>query len=99
MDEFAPWLDRTDDESAKQRAKNLLDGASCLEPYSGDPAKPLGISIGVAVSHPGVTEELDSLMARADGAMYEVKNNGKAGYIIAAGPESKDDNEKQAATA
>jgi GGDEF domain-containing protein len=78
---------------------DLLDGASSLEPYSGDPARPLGISIGVAVSHPGVTENLDGLMARADAAMYDVKHNGKAGYIIAVGPDAMDQNEKQVASA
>jgi diguanylate cyclase (GGDEF)-like protein/PAS domain S-box-containing protein len=98
-DEFALWLDRTDDNAAKQRAIDLLDGARCLEPYSGDPVRPLGISIGVAVFHPGVEEELDGLMARADTAMYEVKHNGKAGYFIANDPETSDSDEKQAASA
>ena len=98
-DEFALWLDRTDEEAAKQRATNLLDGASCLEPYSGDPARPLGISIGVAVSHPGVTEDMDGLMARADAAMYDVKHNGKAGYIIAAGRDSDNPDKQRVASA
>ena len=98
-DEFALWLDRTDDDAANQRAKDLLDGASCLEPYSVDPARPLGISIGVAVSHPGLEEELDGLMARADAAMYDVKHNGKAGYMVAAGPEARESDEIQAASA
>jgi len=98
-DEFALWLDRTDENAAKQRAMDMLDGASCLESYSGDPARPLGVSIGVAVSNPGVTEGLDGLMARADAAMYGVKNNGKAGYMLAAGPDDKDPNEKQALSA
>ena len=98
-DEFALWLDRTDEDAAKQRAMDMLDGASCLEPYSGDPARPLGVSIGVAVSNPDVTEDLDGLMARADAAMYGVKNNGKAGYIVAASPDDKDHNEKQAISA
>ncbi len=77
----------------------MLDGANCLEPYSGDPARPLGISIGVAISHPGVMEDLDGLMARADAAMYAVKHNGKSGYIIAVGPNANDLDEKQAASA
>jgi len=98
-DEFALWLDRTDEGAAQQRATELLNGASCLQAYSGDPVRPLGVSIGVAVSHPGVTEDLDGLMARADAAMYEVKHRGKAGYFIAAGPDAGDRNEKQAASA
>lgn len=98
-DEFALWLDRTDEHAAVQRAKDLLEGASCLVPYSGDAARPLGISIGVAVSHPGATEDLDGLMARADAAMYDVKHNGKASYVIAAGLPAGESEEKQAASA
>lgn len=98
-DEFALWLDRTDSDAAKQRATDLLDGASCLELYSGDPAKPLGISIGVAVSLPDIAEDLDGLMARADAAMYHVKHNGKASYIIANGPDPLNDNNRQTALA
>ena len=98
-DRFALWLDRTDDDAAIQRAMDLLNGAGCLEPYSGDPARPLGLSIGVAVSRSGATEDLDGLMARADAAMYDVKHNGKAGYIIAAGPDVRDHIERPAASA
>ena len=83
-DEFALWLDRTDEEAAKTRATNLLVGARCLAPYSGDPARPLGISLGIAVSCSGSGETFDGLAARADAAMYQVKHNGKAGYFIAA---------------
>jgi diguanylate cyclase (GGDEF)-like protein len=82
-DEFALWLDRTDEGAAKTRAAHLLDGARCLASYSGDPARPLGISLGIAVSTPGSGENFDGLTARADAAMYEVKHNGKAGYVIA----------------
>jgi diguanylate cyclase (GGDEF)-like protein/PAS domain S-box-containing protein len=90
-DEFALWLDRTDDDAATHRATDLLAGSSCLKPYSGDPARPLGISIGVAVYDPGSMEELESLMGRADAAMYDVKHNGKAGYIIAPGANSNNE--------
>jgi len=98
-DEFALWLDRTDDAAARQRAADLLEGASCLQPFSGDPARPLGISIGVAVSDTRGAEDLDGLMARADAAMYEVKHNGKAGFVVAAGPVSEDFKGQRAASA
>lgn len=98
-DEFALWLDRTDEEAARERAVDLLDGALCLKPYSGDPAKPLGISIGVAVSSPGAAGDLDGLMARADAAMYDVKHNGKADYAIADSCDLHSDHEHRAASA
>jgi diguanylate cyclase (GGDEF)-like protein/PAS domain S-box-containing protein len=81
-DEFALWLDRTDEEAASQRARDLVAGSRCLAPYSGDPARPLGISIGVAVYRPGSAENFDGLSARADAAMYQVKHNGKDGFVI-----------------
>lgn len=98
-DEFALWLDRTDEDAAALRATDLLDGSSCLKPYSGDPARPLGISIGIAVYDPAASEDLESLMGRADTAMYQVKHNGKAGYIIAPGASDHGDPEIQAITA
>ena len=33
--------------------------------------------------HPANEETLESLIARADSAMYEVKNDGKGGYRVA----------------
>ena len=82
-DEFALWLERTDDAAAKGRARDLLEGASVLDEYSGDPDRPLGLSLGIAVHLPASGESLDDLTQRADGAMYQVKHNGKAGFELA----------------
>jgi diguanylate cyclase (GGDEF)-like protein len=82
-DEFALWLDRTGEDAAAVRAQEMLKASCCLEPYSGDPEWPLGISIGIAVHIPNADETMDGLTSRADDAMYEVKNNGKASYAIA----------------
>lgn len=82
-DEFALWLDRTDEDAARSRAMILLKAAQCLAPYSGAPDRPLGISVGVAVWRPGNDESVDTLTLRADAAMYEIKNQGKNGYVIA----------------
>ncbi|NKB19097.1 MAG: diguanylate cyclase [Alphaproteobacteria bacterium] len=82
-DEFALWLDRTGEDAAAARAEEMLEASCCLAPYSGDPERPLGISIGIAVHLPVSNESVDGLTSRADDAMYDVKNNGKAGYAIA----------------
>ena len=82
-DEFALWLDRTGEPAAAVRAQEMLKASCCLEPYSGDSERPLGISIGIAVFMPTADETMDGLTSRADDAMYEVKNNGKASYAIA----------------
>jgi len=57
--------------------------------FSGDAAHPLGFSIGIAVFEPGMGEQLDQLMARADEAMYTIKKAGKGGVelsVMAAPP-------------
>ncbi len=82
-DEFALWLERTDDGTAAGRARELLDGAGVLDAYSGDPERPLGFSLGIAIHLPASGETLHDLTQRADGAMYQVKHNGKAGFEIA----------------
>ena len=83
-DEFALWLERTDEESAAGRARELLEESHVLTPYSGDPARPLGFSIGIAVHRPARGETTDGLIRRADQAMYAVKHNAKGDFAIAA---------------
>jgi len=55
-----------------------------LAALSGDAARPLGVSLGLAVHDPARPETPDSLLARADGAMYRVKQRGKGSFAVAA---------------
>lgn len=82
-DEFALWLDRTDDESAVPRARELLKAAKRLREFSGDENRPLSFSIGVATWAPGMAETVAGLTGRADAAMYEIKRGSKGGYVLA----------------
>lgn len=82
-DEFALWLDGMAEDTAVARSKQLLEMATALRALSGSPDKPLGISIGIAVYRPGVGEDLESLLARADTAMYDVKQGEKGSYCLA----------------
>ncbi|MEX2644284.1 MAG: sensor domain-containing diguanylate cyclase, partial [Acetobacterales bacterium] len=82
-DEFAMWLSSTDEETAAARAIRLLDESRALHRFSGDEARPLGMSLGIAVYRAASGEDLKSLLARADAAMYEVKHGGKGSYRIA----------------
>ncbi len=82
-DEFALWLERTDERGAEVRAAEMLTASKTLLAYSGAPDRPLGISIGIAVCPYGSQEPLDSVTRRADTAMYEIKHNGKAGFVVA----------------
>ncbi len=79
-DEFAMWLDGISGDVSEKRAASLIEASLMLRKYSGDDEHPLGISVGVAMFDPDDNESLDSLMIRADAAMYKVKNAGKGGY-------------------
>lgn len=82
-DEFAVWLENADTEVAEKRAGVLLEASKVLEALSGSPEKKLGCSLGLAVHDPRRSETLESMIARADEAMYEVKRSGKGSYRIA----------------
>jgi diguanylate cyclase (GGDEF)-like protein len=87
-DEFVLWLDGISEKVSEDRAARLIEASRKMRKFSGDDDHPLGISVGVAIFDPENGESLDDLMARADAAMYEVKNKGKGGYHMAAPPGS-----------
>ena len=87
-DEFAMWLDGISEEVSETRAARLIKASQKMRQFSGDDDHPLGISVGVAMFDPETDESLDDLIARADAAMYEVKNRGKGGYHMANPPGS-----------
>jgi diguanylate cyclase (GGDEF)-like protein/PAS domain S-box-containing protein len=82
-DEFALWLDKVDEAAATRLAERLLASARLLADYSGDPERPLGFSIGMAIFDPASGENMDSLVARGDEAMYVSKRGGKGRYHLA----------------
>ncbi len=82
-DEFALWLTGADLTIAKTRAGQFLARMKDLEPYSAGPAKPLGMSIGIANWNRDTKETLDGLLARGDAAMYEAKRGGKGAFTVA----------------
>ncbi len=85
-DEFAMWLDGIDEETSFNRAGQLIETSKEMVSMSGDDEHPLGISVGVAFFDPRTGEPLDSLLARADAAMYTVKKQGKGGFGMAPPP-------------
>src|SRR5690606_19907203 len=60
-DEFALWLNSADLSIAKARAGQFLSRMRDLEPYSAGPARPLGMSIGIAAWSRATRETLDAL--------------------------------------
>ena len=83
-DEFALWLGTADTDAAVARAKVILALKDEIAAYSAGPDKPLGLSVGLAVHSPRTPETVAELLARADGAMYQVKQKGKGSYAVAA---------------
>ncbi|NQV62023.1 MAG: diguanylate cyclase [Alphaproteobacteria bacterium] len=83
-DEFAVWLEETGPEGARHKAEELLAAAvTSLERFSGDAAHPLSISIGIALADPNIEEDLDSLIHRADQALYRAKRKGRGVAVLA----------------
>ncbi len=83
-DEFALFIEDLSSKAAGEKGKALLTAAETLEGHSGDTARPLGLSIGIAIFDPKGSEGLESLLTRADKAMYAAKQGGKGGLRIAA---------------
>ncbi|MDA0261796.1 MAG: GGDEF domain-containing protein, partial [Proteobacteria bacterium] len=81
-DEFALWLEEVDERAAITKAEKLLEASLALREYSGSVERPLGISIGIAVSDSEMREAIPDLVARADEAMYRAKRGGKGSYEI-----------------
>jgi diguanylate cyclase (GGDEF)-like protein len=86
-DEFALWLNGADHLTAAERAEQLRTQAprELRELVGGDLPTP-SLSIGIASRRPGSQEPLDSVMRRADLAMYEVKRNGRGHWRVALEP-------------
>jgi diguanylate cyclase (GGDEF)-like protein len=81
-DEFAIWMDGADHLTAAERAEKLrVEGPLVFAEVIGASTPPLGFSIGIAMRGSG--EEVDSVMRRADLAMYQVKRDGRGHWRVA----------------
>ena len=85
-DEFALYVEDIGLAAAEQKGCELISAAEVLKSYSGDPDRPLGLSIGIAMCDPSRGETPDALIERADQAMYAVKRHGKGGVSTAPPP-------------
>lgn len=83
-DEFALWLDTADELAAAERAERLTcDGPRALAAVCGGLPQPVTLSVGLATRWPGDPADLDTLMERADEAMYQVKRSGRGRWRAA----------------
>ncbi|MBS0643075.1 MAG: sensor domain-containing diguanylate cyclase [Acetobacteraceae bacterium] len=82
-DEFAVWMSGADHLTAAERAERLRCEAPVeLAAQVPEPVSGLGLSIGIATRRPGSHEPIDSLIRRADEAMYEVKRGGRGHWRV-----------------
>jgi diguanylate cyclase (GGDEF)-like protein/PAS domain S-box-containing protein len=83
-DEFVIWFEGIGDTVAGRCAEMLVAACRPLAGLSGDEARPLGISLGIAIYDPARAEAPEALLARADAAMYRAKQQGKGSFALAA---------------
>ena len=82
-DEFAVWLDGSDHMTAAERAERLRQRIPDeLGKLVGDGQTIPTVSIGIATRQAGSGEPLDSLLRRADQAMYQVKRTGRGHWRV-----------------
>jgi diguanylate cyclase (GGDEF)-like protein len=83
-DEFALWLNGADNLSSAERAEALRVAVPReTRELTGDASPSMNLSIGIATRQPGSGEPIDSVMRRADLAMYEVKRCGRGHWRVA----------------
>jgi diguanylate cyclase (GGDEF)-like protein len=82
-DEFAVWMSGADHLTAAERADLLREQVPAeLGELVGADAPRLSMSIGIATRRTGSNETIDSLIRRADMAMYEVKRTGRGHWRV-----------------
>ena len=82
-DEFAVWMSGADHLTAAERADRLREVVPVeLGELVGGDAPRLSMSIGIATRRAGSHEPIDSLIRRADMAMYEVKRTGRGHWRV-----------------
>ncbi|WP_052214416.1 GGDEF domain-containing protein [Belnapia sp. F-4-1] len=85
-DEFAAWLEGADSAAATMRAEAICRTALTVLPgLVPGFTLPLTFSIGIAMRAVDGSDTPDSLIARADTAMYATKRHGRNGWRLAPG--------------
>ena len=83
-DEFALWMDGADHMTAAERADRLCNEVpKALSFIVGQVDPRPTMSIGIAAKQAGSDEAIDSLLRRADQAMYAVKRSGRGHWRVA----------------
>jgi diguanylate cyclase (GGDEF)-like protein/PAS domain S-box-containing protein len=82
-DEFAIWMNGADHMTAAERAENLrVNAPRILAEIAPGLELPLSMSIGIASRPAGSNESIESVLRRADMAMYAVKRAGRGHWRV-----------------
>jgi diguanylate cyclase (GGDEF)-like protein len=82
-DEFALWLDGADELVASERAESLRQTAPlAMAHLTAGLDVNLTMSVGIATRWPHRQEDIETLIARADQAMYQVKRSGRGHWRV-----------------
>jgi len=82
-DEFAIWMNGADHMTAAERAEHLrVTAPRTLGEIAPGLELPLSMSIGIASRAAGTNETVESLLRRADMAMYAVKRGGRGHWRV-----------------
>ena len=83
-DDFAVWLDGSDELTAAERAEGLRTGypRTAAHLANADGEAGMTMSIGIASRRAGDGETLDSLMQRADQAVHDAKRAGPGHWRV-----------------
>lgn len=77
-DEFAIWLDGAGEEVAERRGRQLAERAPvALLEGVGPTSESIGLSVGWVVRDCGSSEDVESMLRRADARMYRAKREGR----------------------
>lgn len=86
-DEFAIWMNGADHMTAAERAESLrVTAPPALAEIAPGTDLPISMSIGIASRPAGSGETIESLMRRADMAMYAVKRGGRGHWRVSHEP-------------
>lgn len=76
-DEFAAWIESADRDIAAARAERFITAFKDWRDQNLAGNTDLGMSVGIAMFRAGRNETVESLIAKADAAMYDAKHSGK----------------------
>ncbi len=82
-EEFVMLLSPTNTETAESFASAIIEKTEAAAfPHEKSPYGVVTVSVGVAISHAGAHNEIETLISAADKALYSAKKQGRNRYVV-----------------